>query len=229
MENNGELELPGYVEKHATRNNPDSVLRTIDEYAVNEAPQKWMMNISVPKGYVLDDQVNKVLSRPPADPNRGYVFVEMGYYVGYSTVRIARQFKALNKKATLYSFDPDADAFKITSRILAFAGLTEYVKLVSGTVTDALPKEFAELNIKKIDFAFIDHDKRVYLPDFKLLERHDLFHVGSIVLADNLLYPGSGDYYFYARQHKKFRSQLVISKLEYSDIEDALLISEYTG
>lgn len=87
MEDNNELELPAYVELHATRNNPDSVLNTIDTFSVKETRLKWMMNISVPKGFVLDEQVHRALSKAPVDPNRGHVFVEMGCYIGYSTVR----------------------------------------------------------------------------------------------------------------------------------------------
>lgn len=45
--------------------------------------------------------------------------------------------------------------------------------------------------LKKIDFLFIDHDKKKYGSDLQLLEDWGLIQKGTVVIADNILYPGA--------------------------------------
>ncbi|KAJ3071475.1 hypothetical protein HK102_006428 [Quaeritorhiza haematococci] len=76
---------------------------------------------------------------------------------------------------------------------------------------------------------FIDHWKDRYLPDLKLIEEKKLLRKGSVIIADNTIYPGTPDYLAYIRAHPQFESKTIESKLEYSDHKDALEISVFKG
>jgi predicted O-methyltransferase YrrM len=44
---------------------------------------------------------------------------------------------------------------------------------------------------------FLDHEKTVYLQDFHLLESYGVIKKGTIVIADNIIYPGVPNYLSY--------------------------------
>jgi catechol O-methyltransferase len=53
-----------------------------------------------------------------------------------------------------------------------------------------------------VDFLFIDHDKNAYLADLLNITERGLLHPGSIVVADNVGYPGSPNYRAYVREQQ---------------------------
>ena len=48
--------------------------------------------------------------------------------------------------------------------------------------------------------------KTLYKTDILLLEKLNLIKQGSVILADNLLYPGAPDYRDYVRSNSKYKS-----------------------
>lgn len=56
-----------------------------------------------------------------------------------------------------------------------------------------------------------------------------LLHKGSILLADNVICPGTPDYLAYVRNSPKYESKYFKSHLEYTKVEDGLEKSVYLG
>jgi len=48
--------------------------------------------------------------------------------------------------------------------------------------------------VAPFDLAFIDHDKTAYLTDLKYMLKESLVVKGSVLVADNILFPGAPDY-----------------------------------
>jgi catechol O-methyltransferase len=72
----------------------------------------------------------------------------------------------------------------------------------------------------------IDHAKNLYLSDFKLLEEYGVIKKGTLVLGDNIIYPGSKEYLEHFKERNDYDSTLIHSFVEYSNISDAILVSE---
>ncbi|KOC18846.1 O-methyltransferase [Aspergillus flavus AF70] len=53
--------------------------------------------------------------------------------------------------------------------------------------------------VSKIELMFLDHYKPTYLTDLKLCEHHGMIVPGSVLAADNVLYPGNPPYLEYVR------------------------------
>ena len=66
------------VRLKAEYNNPDSVLKIIDDYAYKKT---FLMNIGEEKGLLLENAINE---------SRAKNILELGVYLGYSTIRILK-------------------------------------------------------------------------------------------------------------------------------------------
>lgn len=218
--------LPAFVEEHAKRDDPQSVLDAFDQFALT-TPHGRMMHVGAKKGTVLDENVKRALQEAPFDADKGHIFIEMGTYCGYSATRIARLLKAANKKTKLYTFDVDERVQQIAKQLVHFAGLSDYVHFVHGPLSEKLEAIMKAEGVKKVDFIFIDHGKSAYVPDFKLVEQLSLFRKGTLVLADNILFPGVPEYQEYLMKHASFRSELIKVALG-GKKEDGVLVSECT-
>lgn len=202
------------VQKNATKGNPESVISAIDHYCRHS---EWAMNVGDEKGLILDSVVTEV------NPSTA---LELGTYCGYSTVRIARLLSPGSKLITL-EFNPDYAA--IARQIIAYAGLQDKVILVEGPSGDLIPKMKQQHGIKSFDFVFLDHWKDRYVPDTKLLEECGLLRKGTVLLADNVICPGTPEYLKYVRNDPRYESRYFKSNLEYTKVEDGLEKSVFLG
>jgi catechol O-methyltransferase len=83
-----------------------------------------------------------------------------------------------------------------------------------------------------LDFVFIDHDKSVYVSDLELILERGWLHPGSVVVADNVKFPGAPDYraYLKERQNVSWRTVEHAAHLEYQSLlRDLVLESDYIG
>lgn len=216
-----EAAVVDYVLQHARAGDVDDVLTTIDKFAYEKS---ILINVGDEKGALLDAAVRR------ADPA---VALELGTYVGYGALRIARA--APNAK--VYSVElSEANAVN-ARRIWAHAGVDDRVMCVVGTIgdggrtLDALASEhgFAAGNL---DFVFLDHDKNAYLADLQSILDRGWLHPGSIVVADNVKIPGAPEYRAYMRRQQGTLWDTTEHKahLEYMNlISDLVLESEYLG
>ncbi|XP_040180468.1 catechol O-methyltransferase B-like isoform X1 [Rana temporaria] len=109
------------------------------------------------------------------------------------------------------------------------AAQTCKVELLVGSSSILIPQLKKKLDIENFDLVFIDHWKVSYLPDTKLMEECGLLRAGSVLLADNVVCPGTPDYLQYVRNSPKYQSQYFQSYLEYLQVEDGLEKSVFLG
>jgi catechol O-methyltransferase len=138
--------------------------------------------------------------------------------------------------AMVYSIELAEANADIARRIWAHAGVDDRVTCVVGTIgdggrtLDALAGQGFEAG--KLDFLFIDHDKAAYLDDLQSIIYRGWLHPGSIVAADNILFPGAPRYreYMQQQQGKRFNTVEHKTHAEYQTlVPDLVLESEYLG
>jgi len=198
---NTEIELAKYVQEHATQDDPESVIATVDEFCWNN---HWMMHVGDVKGKIVDDILKEV------NPN---IILELGTYCGYSAIRMARFLKPGGK---LYTIDP----FPLeTSKILINkSGFSDRIICLEGYANEIIP---TLLNLKnKIDVVFIDHEKKMYCPDLHTIEQNNLLHKNSTIIADNVIVFKINDYLDHVRKSGLYESKNYLSTLEYQESND---------
>ncbi|KAJ4927445.1 hypothetical protein JOQ06_015173 [Pogonophryne albipinna] len=125
--------------------------------------------------------------------------LELGTYCGYSTVRIASLLPPHAKLITL-EFNPE---FAVIARqVIAWAGLEDKIQLVEGASGDLIPK---------------------------MKEQFGVETKGSVLLADNVICPGTPEYLEFVRSSPRYESQYFKSHLEYTKVEDGLEKSVFLG
>ncbi len=196
-------------------------IRAIDEFAYNTA---FLINVGDEKGQILDGAVSA------AKPNR---ILELGTYCGYSALRMAKA----APDAHIYSIEFNAANAAIARRIFAHAGVASRITVVVGTLGDggktisALREQHGFTN-GSVDFVFVDHAKEAYLPDLQSIEAQGWLHPGSVVVADNVKFPGAPEYraYMQAQQGKTWSTREHETKVEYQSVlKDLVLVSSRLG
>jgi catechol O-methyltransferase len=200
---------------------PHDAIRVIDEFAWGES---FLMNVGDEKGAILDRALTKAAPQ---------TILEVGTYCGYSALRMA----VAAPQAHITSIEFNEANKAIADRILTHAGVANRVTVVHGTLGDE-GKTIGLLNRAhgfgpgKVDFVFIDHDKKYYLSDLKLILNEGWLHKGTIVVADNIKFPGAPDYQAYmdTEEGRTWRTQAHETLVEYQSlIKDRVLVSEYIG
>jgi catechol O-methyltransferase len=217
-----EQALADYVVAHARQGSPEDAVRVIDEFCANRSV---MMNVGDEKGEILDRAVRRASPR---------LLLELGTYCGYSGLRMASVMPAGARLCSV-EFSPQNAA--IARRIWDHAGIGDELTVVVGTLGDGgatierLRTEHAFAD-GAVDFVFVDHDKAAYLPDLKRIVDERWLHPGSIVVADNIKFPGAPEYraYVEARQGEDWNTIEHATHVEYQSlIKDLVLESEYLG
>ncbi|GIJ98201.1 hypothetical protein Aspvir_000316 [Aspergillus viridinutans] len=90
---------------------------------------------------------------------------------------------------------------QVARDLIRLAGLEDLVRVLEGPAAESLKKLHIEGKVKPraVDMAFFDHWEKFYLPDLQLCEDLNLFHTGSLVIADNTDFPGAPDYPAYVK------------------------------
>jgi catechol O-methyltransferase len=205
-----------YVLGRTPAGDATAVVAAIDEYAYRH---KFLMNVGDEKAEILE----RALER--AQPKR---VLELGCYVGYSALRMARKLPA---GAHLYSIEFNASNAAIARRILAHAGLGDRVTIVDGSLGDG-GKTLAALQNEHgftqgcLDFVFIDHAKDAYLPDLERILGAGFLHPGSVVVADNVGFPGAPEYrgYMEREEGKRWHTQTHETHVEYQSVVKDLVL-----
>jgi catechol O-methyltransferase len=214
--------LAAHVLANARAGDLDDAIEVIDDFC---ATRSVMMNVGDEKGEILDQAVQR--SSPST-------LLELGTYCGYSGLRIARVMPA---DARLYSIEFNPANADIARRIWDHAGVGDRLTVVVGTLGDGgatidrLRSEFGFTD-GAVDFVFVDHDKEAYLPDLERLLEEGWLHPGTVVVADNVKFPGSPKYraYLEAAEGKTWRTIEHDTHVEYQSLlKDLVLESEYLG
>jgi catechol O-methyltransferase len=212
--------LGAYVTQHARAGDLDDVIRVIDEFCYE---QSFMINVGDEKGELLDSALRR------ASPQ---LILELGTYCGYSALRLTR---AMPEGARVVSIEFNAANAAIARRIWDHAGIPDQLSVVVGTLGDGgktMDALEAEHGFEKgtVGFVFIDHDKDAYLPDLERILQRGWLRAGSIVVADNIKFPGAPDYRAFMTEQEGLTWRTVEHEahVEYQSlIKDLVLESEY--
>ncbi len=210
-----------YALANARAGDVDDVIATLDRFAYEKS---LLINIGDEKGMLLDAAVRR------AAPS---LALELGTYCGYGALRIARAAPAARVVSVELSGANAANA----RRIWAHAGMGDRISCVVGTIGDGgrtLDRLTAEHGCRPgaVDFVFLDHDKRAYLPDLRSVLDRGWLRTGAVVVADNVGIPGAPKYRAYLHEQEGRQWQTVEHKThaEYQTlIPDLVLESDYRG
>lgn len=214
MEDCKEQRILSFVQENAARGDPQSVVDNIDKYCRN---LEWAMNVGDEKGLIVDDVV---IERDPS------VILELGTYCGYSAIRIAR---LLRPEARVFTLELNPVHAAVAKQMIEFAGLQDKVKVLEGPTGTIIPQLKEKHNVDTLDFVFLDHAKDQYTPDTKLLEECRMLKEGSVLLADNVVYPGIPDFLEYVRTCGRYDCTNYPSHAQYMEVDDALEKAVFKG
>lgn len=216
-----EERLAQWLVAHARPGDVADAIRVIDDYCYR---QSFLINVGDEKGAILDEAIRR------ARPKR---VLELGAYCGYSALRMA----AAAPEARIVSVELNAANADICRRVWAHAGVADRVQAVVGTLGDGgatmqrLRDEHG-FSDGSVDFVFVDHAKEAYLPDLRRIIDARWLHPGSLVVADNVKFPGAPEYHAFMRDNegKRFRTVEHKTHVEYQSLfKDLVLVSEFVG
>ncbi|MCJ1462498.1 hypothetical protein MMC07_001100 [Pseudocyphellaria aurata] len=198
-----ELALLKYVHEHPSiatiRGNPAALASVIEEF--ESKTSRGLMTIGPTK---RDHIINLFAAAAGTSNDGSIVFLEFGAYVGYSAVALGAALRDHNpgRKVSYFSFEKSPLMAAITSSFVELAGLKDVVHVKVGPASESVTRLAAEGTLAKgsIDFMLIDHWSNLYIPDLQLCEHLGLLKKGSVVLADNILFPGAPDYLSYVQR-----------------------------
>lgn len=125
--------------------------------------------------------------------------VELGGYVGYSTILFASHLRATSAAPRYFCLELNPLFGAIIMALVSLAGLSEVVTVVIGPSAVSLRRLHAEGVLRKIDLLFLDHFKPAYVGDLKLCESLGMVAAGCVLAADNVVKPGNPPYLEYVR------------------------------
>ena len=196
-----------FAKEHATRGDPESVLRALDRYA---REQRFLMNVGDEKGPLLEDTVRAAGASARV--------LELGSFVGYSAVLMARN---LGPEGRLTSIDVNPASTEVARAMAQLAGVDDRCEFLTGRSSQVIERLEAPY-----DVVFLDHWKSLYRGDMEKILERGLLRPGAVILADNLgpLF-GANEYTGWMQAHPDFESELVESHVEYQELDDAVLVS----
>uniref|UniRef100_A0A8C3G3M2 catechol O-methyltransferase n=1 Tax=Cyclopterus lumpus TaxID=8103 RepID=A0A8C3G3M2_CYCLU len=204
-----------YVLTHATPGDPDSILEAFDVWC---SKVEFISTIGPKKGKILD---RLLMELSPM------TVLELGAHCGYSTVRIAR---SLPPGARIYSLEMDQRNAAIAEKIIRLAGYVLQVELIVNPSDEVIPRLRSDYGLERLDFVFMDHWKKCYLPDLQMLEGSGLLGKGSVIMADNVLFPGAPKFLRHIRKSGLYEWKVHRATLEYSKgIRDGMAELVYQG
>ncbi|RDK39952.1 O-methyltransferase [Aspergillus phoenicis ATCC 13157] len=166
--------------------NPAKVLDLIEEFGKTY----HFMNIGRAKGKFIIDIIEE---------KKPEVMIELGGYVGYSAILFGDAVRRAGGRH-YYSLELNPEFAAIANMLLELAVLRDFVTILVGRSDLSLDKLFSSGHVKHVEVMLIDHYKPAYTADLKLCEQLGKIVPGvSVVVADNVLYPGNPPYLEYVR------------------------------
>jgi len=201
-----EEKLLSHVVSNGTKGDLDNIIKTIDTFCWDN---NWMMNLGDEKSKYYSDELKN---------NKCKSVLEFGCYMGYSALVALN---AMGDGSTVSTIDPNTTTNTLARKIFEFAGVSERVTILEGTVNDFL------LDLSPHSCVFFDHIKNLYLSDLLKLESKDLVISGTVIFADNVVYFNIVDLMDYLKNNENYHhAQLYKTKLEYDNTkEDGVFVA----
>lgn len=212
--------VAAYVAEHAREGDLDDVIGVIDGFS---RERSFLINVGDEKGEILDAAVRAAAPK---------LVLELGTYCGYGALRLARA----APDARIYTVELVEANAAVARRNIAHAGVADRVTVVVGPLEDDRTVEHLRtacgFTEGALDFAFLDHAKEAYLPDLARMEKEGWLHPGSVVVADNIRFPGAPEYraHMQEREGTSWRTVEHETHVEYQSVlKDLVLESTYLG
>ena len=211
-----------YVVANARQGDIDDVIAKIDQFAYEKS---FLINVGDEKGELLDAAVRR------ANPA---LVLELGTYCGYGSLRIARAAPS----AKVFSVELSAANAEIAQRIWDHAGVDDRVTCVVGTIGDGGPDARCPGRRARLrgpeswTCCSSTTTRRPTCPTCRASSTAAGCTGDRIVVADNMLIPGSPKYrdYMTQQQGKLFATIEHKTHGEYQTMmPDLVLESEYLG
>lgn len=167
------------------RGHPQKVLDLIDEFENDYR----LMTVGVAKGKIVTALIDEIKPK---------IMIELGCYIGYSAILFGDAVRR-NGGERYLSLELNPEFAAIANRLIELAGLHDFVQVIVGRSDTSLDNLYKSGEVKKIELMFIDHYKPAYTTDVKLCEHLGMIQPGSVLAADNVLYPGNPPYLEYVR------------------------------
>lgn len=221
-------DIEAFVEANATRGDARSVLNAYDAFG-EYFP---MYKLGAEKVGKYDEVLNSCESLE--------CVVEIGTFLGYSAIATAsRLAKRSPEKGRLLCVEYEERHAEVARWALNFAGLSDRVTVLTMAGSDAVDDARAFVDAVKgkggrTDVLFLDHAKERYLPDLQLYEKAGIVGAGTLVVADNVVYPGAPGFLEYVDTTAgRYRTRLIDAMFEYDQVwkpdwipqKDALSVS----
>ncbi|GAD91881.1 catechol O-methyltransferase [Paecilomyces variotii No. 5] len=168
------------------RGYPRKVLDVIDEFAKS---QQYLMNVGHAKGKIVTDLIEEV---------RPATMIELGGYVGYSTILFADAVRRAGGRRYL-SLERNPEFAAVATLLVDLAGLRDFVRIIIGRSDLSLHELCSSGEVDHVELMFLDHYKPAYTTDLKLCEYYGMISPGTVLAADNVLSPGNPPYLEYVR------------------------------
>lgn len=166
--------------------NPKAILALIDQFCDEH---NMTMNVGDVKGHIVTGLISEL---------KPQTMIELGGYVGYSAILFGDAVRREGGKRYL-SLEMNPEYAAIANMFIELAGLRDFVRIIVGRSDLSLHKLYTSGEVKQIELMFIDHYKPAYTPDVKLCEQYGMIKPGSVLAADNVIYPGNPPYLEYIR------------------------------
>lgn len=164
------MEIKDYIESITSPS--DDVLQAIERWAHLHTAQPQML-CGAYEGRLLTMLCRSVNAK---------CAVEIGAFVGYSTICIAH---GLANGGTLHTFEVNEEYESVIKKHLSTAKVYDSVTIHIGDAKQQIPNVFTD-NSCKIDFAFVDADKRHTKDYYDMLIPR--MRKGGIIVVDNVLW-----------------------------------------
>ena len=215
--------LANHVEANAKRGDPEDVIRVIDDFCMNRSV---MINVGDEKGEILDAAVHKAAPQ---------LILELGTYCGYSALRMSR---AMPPGARIVSLEflpanaehrpPDLEPRGARGR--GDDGASGRSVTAGRRSSGSRPSTASGLD-PSISCSSTT-TRPLTSPTSSASSERGWLHPGSIVVADNVRFPGAPEYraYMQEQEGKAWRTIEHDTHVEYQSLmKDLVLESEYVG
>ena len=157
---------------------PDACMAAIERFA--ESRSLWLKITAWEKGTVVQEVAR--LTKPRLS-------VEIGAYVGYSAMNVARTVRHHGGKVASLEVDPLH--VTLVRNMLEYAGLSDFVDVWTGYSFDSIPHLLKKYGPRSVDLVFMDQKGTRFHSDLALMEELNLLSDRAVILADNVLKPGA--------------------------------------
>ncbi|PWW78033.1 hypothetical protein C7212DRAFT_183760, partial [Tuber magnatum] len=187
-----ELELLNHIFTHVNvasfKNNPEAIIAEMDAFMA----RNHLTNIGEVKGRLVKNLITTHYPR---------AIIEVGAYIGYSTLHFASALKSnllIPTAEKKYIAVEESPLFaSIALSLVNLAGLLDLVQVTVGRSPDSLRN--LKSQVPRVDVLFLAGNKPLHTDDLKIVEEMGIIGVGSLVVADNVMKAGYRRYVRYVR------------------------------